>query len=354
MATTRSEVGGTGSSTAGLVFGGTTPPYTEATEEFTAATVFNQITEGQLYFNSTTNTFKETLLDFPAATWASGGSLNTARRRLVGTGIQTAALALNGIPPSPGISNVVEQYDGSSWTEVAEANSARIDAMAVGTSTDAYFIGGSVPTGSSPTLRDLVEAWDGSSWTETTEFNTARDNAGNAGSTSAAIIFGGYDGSTRVANTEVWNGSAWTEVNDMNTARENFGSAAKGTTTATLAFGGNITASAPYTTKTESWDGTNWTEVNDLNTARNSLGFSGTQTAALAFAGNTPPYTGKTEQWDGSTWTERADLSTSRYAVGAGGASSASAIVFGGDTTAPVANTEEWTADLANKTITAS
>ena len=209
--------------------------------------------------------------------------LNTARRRLVGTGIQTAALALNGIPPSPGISNVVEQYDGSSWTEVAEANSARIDAMAVGTSTDAYFIGGSVPTGSSPTLRDLVEAWDGSSWTETTEFNTARDNAGNAGSTSAAIIFGGYDGSTRVANTEVWNGSAWTEVNDMNTARENFGSAAKGTTTATLAFGGNITASAPYTTKTESWDGTNWTEVNDLNTARNSLGFFRNTNCSFSF-----------------------------------------------------------------------
>jgi hypothetical protein len=356
LSTAREQGGRGGTSTASdsIVSGGWVGSVSDLTEEFTAATVFNQITEGQLYFNSTTNTFKETLLDFPAATWASGGSLNTARRRLVGTGIQTAALALNGIPPSPGISNVVEQYDGSSWTEVAEANSARIDAMAVGTSTDAYFIGGSVPTGSSPTLRDLVEAWDGSSWTETTEFNTARDNAGNAGSTSAAIIFGGYDGSTRVANTEVWNGSAWTEVNDMNTARENFGSAAKGTTTATLAFGGNITASAPYTTKTESWDGTNWTEVNDLNTARNSLGFSGTQIAALAFAGNTPPYTGKTEQWDGSTWTERADLSTSRYAVGAGGASSASAIVFGGDTTAPVANTEEWTADLANKTITAS
>jgi hypothetical protein len=356
LSTAREQGGRGGTSTASdsIVSGGWVGSVSDLTEEFTAATVFNQITEGQLYFNSTTNTFKETLLDFPAATWASGGSLNTARRRLVGTGIQTAALALNGIPPSPGISNVVEQYDGSSWTEVAEANSARIDAMAVGTSTDAYFIGGSVPTGSSPTLRDLVEAWDGSSWTETTEFNTARDNAGNAGSTSAAIIFGGYDGSTRVANTEVWNGSAWTEVNDMNTARENFGSAAKGTTTATLAFGGNITASAPYTTKTESWDGTNWTEVNDLNTARNSLGFSGTQIAALAFAGNTPPYTGKTEQWDGSTWTERADLSTSRYAVGAGGASSASAIVFGGDTTAPVANTEEWTANLANKTITAS
>ena len=355
LSTGRSDLGaagGSSGSTSSLAAGGT--GVVAVSEEWDAPAVFNQIHEGQLFFNSTTNAFKETILDLAEATWASGGSLNTARRRLVGTGLQTAALALNGIPPSPGISNVVEQYDGSSWTEVAEANTARIDAMAVGTSTDAYFIGGSIPTGSSPVYKDLVESWNGSSWTETTEFNTARDNAGNAGSTSAAIIFGGNNGPPFITNTEVWNGSAWTEVNDMNTARENFGSAAKGTTTATLGFGGNNNPSAPYTAKTESWDGTNWTEVSDLNTARNSLGGAGIQIAALAFGGNTPPYTGKTENWNGSTWTERADLSTSRYAAGAGGASSASAIYFGGDTTAPVANTEEWTADLANKTITAS
>ena len=38
-----------------------------------APATFNQIQEGQLYFNSTTNTFKETITDMPGGTWASGG-----------------------------------------------------------------------------------------------------------------------------------------------------------------------------------------------------------------------------------------------------------------------------------------
>ena len=50
-----------------------TPP-SPASEEFTAPAVFSKITEGQLYFNSTTNTFKETISDIPAGTWASAPS----------------------------------------------------------------------------------------------------------------------------------------------------------------------------------------------------------------------------------------------------------------------------------------
>jgi hypothetical protein len=42
-----------------------------------------------------------------------------------------------------------------------------------------------------------------------------------------------------------------------------------------------------------------------LNTARAGLYGAGTQTAALAFGGNTPgaPTTNATEEYDGSTWT---------------------------------------------------
>jgi hypothetical protein len=53
--------------------------------------------EGQMWFNSTTQTLKgaeaATIVD---ATWASGGDLNTARSELAGTGTQTAALAIAG------------------------------------------------------------------------------------------------------------------------------------------------------------------------------------------------------------------------------------------------------------------
>jgi hypothetical protein len=61
---------GTGSTSA-MLAGGSSE--TTATEQWTTSftpTTLAKITEGQLYFNSTTNTFKETISDIPAATWS--------------------------------------------------------------------------------------------------------------------------------------------------------------------------------------------------------------------------------------------------------------------------------------------
>jgi len=46
--------------------------------------------------------------------------------------------------------------------------------------------------------------------------------------------------------------------------------------------------SPPKTNITESYNGTSWTEVGDMNTVRYGVGGAGTQTAALAFAGEKP------------------------------------------------------------------
>jgi hypothetical protein len=80
-----------------------------------------------------------------------------------------------------------------------------------------------------------------------------------------------------------------------------------------------------------------------LNTARNNLAGCGTQTAALAFGGETPPNTGATEEYDGSTWTSSpASLATARgYLAGAG--TQTSALAFGGIQPPASAATEEWT-----------
>ena len=81
---------------------------------------------------------------------------------------------------------------------------------------------------------------------------------------------------------------------------------------------------------------------------------SGTATLGIIFAGYDPDGKTETEFWNGSSWTEVADLSTSRYGLGGStNGSSALALGFGGYP-GPKNNTEEWTADLANKTITAS
>ena len=65
------------------------------------------------------------------------------------------------------------------------------------------------------------------------------------------------------------------------------------------------------------------------------------------------PYLANNEVWDGSTWTEINDLSTARRSPSSGGTSSAALAAGGYNGTVQTA-TEEFTASLSNKTITAS
>ena len=66
-------------------------------------------------------------------------------------------------------------------------------------------------------MKGHTEEYNGSSWTELADLNTARSGAGGSGANNtAALVYGGYPST---ANTEQWNGSAWTEMNNLNTAR---------------------------------------------------------------------------------------------------------------------------------------
>ena len=111
----------------------------------------------------------------------------------------------------------------------------------------------------------------------------------------------------------------------------------------------------------ETWNGTSWTEVAEMNAANSQAGCGsdGTNTNVLRFGGEksgSPNTTATTELWNGSSWTELGDLATARYTPGGAGSTS-SAIAFGGYTNPPAADsalTEEWTAPLANFTITSS
>jgi hypothetical protein len=123
--------------------------------------------EGQVWYNSTTNIFKETAAT-TAGTWASATSMNTARHGLAGAGIQTAALAFGGTPP---VTAATEEYDGSTWTSNPTGlNTARRYLAGCGTQTAALAFGGydTVNTGA-------TEEYDGSTWTSNpTGLNTAR------------------------------------------------------------------------------------------------------------------------------------------------------------------------------------
>jgi hypothetical protein len=64
--------------------------------------------EGQVWYNSTSNTVKANFIN--PGSWATGGAMNTARRALGDTGIQTAALAFAGRSPYV---TATESYNGT-------------------------------------------------------------------------------------------------------------------------------------------------------------------------------------------------------------------------------------------------
>ena len=266
------------------------------------------------------------------ATWASSGNMNDARSGLAGGGPQTAAIAFAGTTDPPE-SNSAETYNGSSWTEIANINTARtfVGSSTNGSQTAALCIFGSPQSGN-------TEIWNGTAWTEVNDGNTGRQELGGAGTSTAALAIGG-NGNKAVV--ESWNGTSWTEIADLNTGRH--GLSGTGTQTEALAVGGH----PPAKNETESWNGTAWTEVNNLNTARGFGALSGSYVLALLGGGTTGTVTVNTESWDGTSWTEQNNLATARSHVGGAGGTSGgntSNLAFGGRPPGPgTAATEEWT-----------
>jgi len=349
LASARRNLNGSGSATSALAFGGQgTPPVFSATEEFNVVTGGTAKNEGQVYYNTTTNLLKLTKTVYGTGTWASGGDLVSGQRRnAFGCGVQTAALVAGGYGNTPGAGNkaYTELYDGTSWSETTDLNTARafLSGSTNGTTTAAIAVGG---TGG----LNLTELWNGSNWAELAELNTPRnEDPGGAGISTSALLFGGNDPVT--ADTESWNGSAWSEVSNLNTARKALAGCGANKESA-LAFGGSVPA---RTAKTELWNGSSWTEVTALNQAKQHLGGFGIATSAIAFGGDVPPRTANTESWDGTSWTEVGNLaSAQQYSTGAGSTGNKSGIAIGGypdrDTS------EEWTVpeSVSNVTVASS
>jgi hypothetical protein len=342
--------GGGNGATDAIVAGGNTNSDTAVTEEFSGAGVTDTIrNEGQVYYNSASNVLKLTSTVFGTGAWASGGTLVSGQRRnsVVSCGVQTAALIAGGYGNTPDAGNkaYTEIYNGSSWSEVADLNTARAfgSGSTNGTTTATIAVGG---TGGLA----LTELWNGSGWTEVGDLNTGRnEDPGGAGTSTSALVFGGND--PDIADNESWNGSSWTEVNNLNTARKALVGCGVDNTSA-LAFGGSIDGSGTRTANTETWNGSSWTEVNNLNQAKSNLGGFGISTSAIAFGGDTPPRTANTESWNGTSWTEVGNLaSVQQYGNGAGVSNTSGLAIGGGSPDRDT--TEEWTvpATVTNLTV---
>ncbi len=102
---------------------------------------------------------------------------------------------------------MTEEWNGTNWTEVNDLNTARVGAGGAGVSnTSAIAFGGSVPYPSPPpptVPSTVVEEWNGTNWTEVADLNTARAYIAGSGTKTAALASGGSD----KTNTEEWTGA---------------------------------------------------------------------------------------------------------------------------------------------------
>jgi hypothetical protein len=299
-------------------------------------TVQYQEREGFAVQNKSTDPtpYAQALTDNPyGGSWTTLANMQSSTGGVSGSGTTTATVAAGGYPAN----DRAETWNGSSWTEVNEINTARGNAGATGTgSTASILFGGRTAPGA---LSALNESWNGSSWTEVGDLNTASRQMAYFGTQTAAIKADGIPYPTN--SVESWNGSAWTEVNENNTARQSLAGSTGSPNSNGIIFAGYTTT---YVANAETWNGSSWTETGDLNTARGELGGAGSSsTNAIGYAGETSPGAmTQTESWDGSSWSEVSEVNTARYQVGYSGSSNASALLFGGLTPSATNATEQW------------
>jgi hypothetical protein len=286
--------------------------------------------------------------------WATGGNTPFHYGTNSAFGLQTAAVVCFGDSPGqPTGGTSSAEYDGSSWTAGNAANTARASACACGTQTAGLGIGGyggGIPT----RVTNVVEQYDGTNWSEEGDLNTGRGYlaAAHSGTTTAALAFGGLInpelnpspfGAVGAKNeSEEFDGSSWTEGDNLNQARRDFEGA--GTQTAGLAIGGDNFPGA--FAGVESYDGSSWTEGADLNATHYRNMSGGSQTSAFTTGGY--PASVNCETWDGTAWTEVANMSTGRHEGGGCGTAVAGLVAGGVPITAA---TEEFTVSASVETV---
>ncbi len=313
LATGRTKLGGAGTQSAALAFGGNPPPSsgTAATEEY----------------NSNINVT-------PAAVWSSGGNMNTTRRNMAAAGITSSGLAIGGFGPP--YSAAVEEYNGTSWSSATNTPVAKENARAgAGIQTAAFNAGGS-GTDNGPAYSNSTQEYDGTNWAAGGNMNQQGLSRTSCGTLTAGLGFGGYIGGGYTTSTEEYDGSTWTTSGAIPTASYY---ACAGTQTAALGVRSN---SSPLTIN---YNGTSWTAGTGSLTVITDIGSAaknGTEIKTVFFGGNAgPAKTGATEEYDGTAFTNTASLSTARGGM-AGSGDIDEAFAGGGTTGSNTNVTEEY------------
>ena len=134
--------------------------------------------EGQVWYNTTSGAFKTVLA---TGAWSSGGAVNAAGTT-ASAGTQTANVIFAG--QRPGNVALVEEYNGSSWSEVNNYPISVGNLSGTGTQTAALGFGGY------PNVTTTNE-YDGTNWTSGGALGTGRELLAGIGVQTAALAAGG-------------------------------------------------------------------------------------------------------------------------------------------------------------------
>ena len=311
------------------------------------------VSEGQIWYNSTTGTFKGTV---GAGVWASGGALGAAVSQSFTFGTQTAAVSAGG---SAGYKSNIEKYNGTSWT-AGNTITARKSGGSAGTSTTGLiFTGQKAAMGAPfPTSSNATEEYDGTNWTTTGTYPVPKHGCGSGGTQTAALGAGGYivpaDPGSPTNTSEEYNGSSWAAGGTLNLARLESAAGVVGTQTAGLLVGGR---GPPFTGAVEEYNGSSWTSVTAVPQAIRSGGGAGPQIAAVVFGGQisgTPDIQTATFSYDGTSWSAAGNLGTARYSLGGAGTQTVALAIGGSTASARQTLTEEYNLAATVKTLTTS
>ena len=267
--------------------------------------------------------------EYNGSGFSSGGTLGTARRQTSGCGLQTAALCVAGYTTANAAN--VEEYNGTSWSEQNDIPSNYRNGSTFGTQTAALYVGGySAPVPNATT----IQIYDGTNWTTSpATLGTGGNSLSSTGTSTAGLVFGG---SNRLNVTEEWNGSAMSTGGNLTTSKYGRGSANQAPSENAMSAGGGI----PAQTTVENYNGTSWSTLPSLAVATNSIKGAGTVASAIMMGGGpgAGPVFSTTTEFDQTTntitaaaWASGGALPVAVY-DGAGAGTQTAGLAFGGDT----------------------
>ena len=262
-------------------------------------------TAGDIWFNSSTGKMR---CYIPVAAWSAGGALGTARQSCMGFGTSGAAAVAGGNHPALG---TTEEYNGTSWGSGGATNTD-----AHGTAQGGLQTAGIKSMGYDSGATTGSETYDGSSWTAITAAPTAKYEGGGLGTSTAFVLFAGGPGVSN--STHTWNGTSWATGGTMNTPLHYANGC--GTITAGLSVGG-LNPTPTNVNVVEEYNGTDWTTVTAYPTTISHRAVAGAQTNALVIAGktdnSTSTVTDECYSYDGTNWTQTTDFPYKTYLGGA-------------------------------------